>query len=96
MTDPNQIASSERENNLMTERVVDVVAEVPFREFSVPNFATITDGENSISVPLAKLPPDALDQLVGTWLERVYTKRNIEMPWTLAVRAIIERDSNGK
>ena len=74
---------AERRRKLMAERLVDVVAEVPFREFSVPNFATITDGENNISVPLAKLPPDALNQLVGTWLERVYAKREIEMPWRL-------------
>lgn len=78
---------AERRRRLMTERLVDVVAEVPFREFSVPNFATITDGENSISVSLAKLPPDALNQLVGTWLERVYAKREIEMPWRLIGQA---------
>jgi len=65
----------------MSERIVDVLARVPFREFTVPNFATMTDGESNLSVALSKLEPDAVDQLVGVWLERVYAKCNRDMPW---------------
>jgi hypothetical protein len=64
-------------------KTVDVLAEVPFREFNVPNFAQITDGENNLSVAVSRLSPAALDQLVGVWLERVYAKCNRDMPWIL-------------
>ena len=65
------------------DKTVDILTRVPFREFNIPNFATLTDGEGNISVSLERLEPDALDQLVGVWLERVYAKCNRDMPWEL-------------
>jgi len=38
---------------------------------------------NNLVVPVERLGPDALDQLVGVWLERIYTKCNRDMPWDL-------------